>query len=96
MEAELLDLTGWDALDAGGKERIARAVADRLPEGFRWRGIEPCAQNGQRHEIALFEWECPAPGPGEVTEVETHATLALVLGGAITLGYDRRIPTHRP
>jgi hypothetical protein len=76
MDDERLNLERWNALDSPERLEVARAVAARLPAPWRFLGLETHALGDQRHEIAFFDWN--------------GAKFALIPGGTVTLGYDRR------
>lgn len=69
----LLQLRHWDQLDSPAQEAAARAIAARLPEPFRFAGLEQHELGQQRHHVAFFTWN--------------EARFALIPGGSATLGY---------
>lgn len=76
--AEMLILSRWDQLDPSAQEEAAYAVASRLPEPFRFDGLETHELGQQRHRVAFFTWN--------------EARFALIPGGPATLGYDTGKP----
>ncbi len=70
---ELLTLSRWDQLNVAEHEETASAVATRLPEPFRFTGLETYALGQQRHRVAFFLWQ--------------EVRFALLPGGPATLGY---------
>lgn len=71
--AEMLTLSRWDQLDSPAQEEAAYAVASRLPEPFRFGGLEHHELGQQHHRVAFFIWN--------------EARFALIPGGLATLGY---------
>jgi len=71
---ELLTLSRWDQLDPSEQDEAAYAAAARLPEPFRFDGLETHELGPQRHRVAFFTWN--------------DARFALIPGGPATLGYD--------
>lgn len=71
---EMLTLSRWDQLAPSAQEEAAYAVASRLPEPFRFDGLETHELGQQRHRVAFFTWN--------------EARFALIPGGLATLGYD--------
>jgi hypothetical protein len=76
--AEMLILSRWDQLDPSAQEEAASAVAARLPEPFRFDGLETHELGQQRHRVAFYTWN--------------EARFALIPGGPATLGYDTGKP----
>lgn len=71
--AEMLTLSRWDQLDSLVQEEAAYAVAARLPEPFRFDGLETHELGQQCHRVAFF--------------TRNEARFALIPGGPATLGY---------
>lgn len=71
--AEMLTLSCWDQLDSSAQEEAAYGIAARLPEPFRFDGLETHEPGQQRHRVAFFTWN--------------EARFALIPGGPATLGY---------
>ena len=71
---EMLTLSRWDQLDLSAQEEVSHAVAARLPELFRFDGLEEHELGQQRHRVAFFTWN--------------EARFALIPGGPATLGYE--------
>jgi hypothetical protein len=71
--AEMLTLSRWDQLDPSAQAEAAYAVASRLPQPFRFDGLETHELGQQRHRVAFFTWN--------------EARFALIPGGPATLGY---------
>jgi hypothetical protein len=74
LDADLADVRRWDALAPEPREAVARAVAARLPESFRFAGMAPHTLGDQTHTLAFFE--------------QDGARFALIPGAEVTLGYD--------
>ncbi len=70
---ELLTLSYWKQLTPIEQEETALALAARLPEPFRFTGLETYALGQQCHRVASFTYK------------EAH--FALIPGGPATLGY---------
>jgi hypothetical protein len=69
----MLTLSRWDHLSSSDQEEAAYAVASRLPEPFRFDGLETHQLGQQRHRVAFFTWN--------------KARFALIPGGLATLGH---------
>src|SRR5690348_17722014 len=74
VDADLWDLRRWDALAPARREAVARSVAARLPESFRFAGMATHTLGDQTHTLAFFD--------------RGGARFALIPGAEVTLGYD--------
>ncbi|GCE02674.1 SUMF1/EgtB/PvdO family nonheme iron enzyme [Dictyobacter aurantiacus] len=84
MARVLQEVALWDACSLTDCEAVAHAVEQRLPSLWELMGVETYEVGGQRHAIALFAWRPPS--------TSSAVTYALLPGGTVTLGYDRRAP----
>jgi hypothetical protein len=78
MEREFLQLDYWDQLDAVSAEKVARTLGQLLPPPWKFHALAFHELGDQRRHVAFFDWN--------------KKTFALIPGGKITLGYDRRHP----
>ncbi len=74
----LSDLNRWDELQPDSRKEIVQQVSRHLPPPWRFKRISDCELGEQKHAIAFFKWK--------------DSTFALIPGGRVTLGYDRRKP----
>ncbi len=78
MERQFLQLSIWDQLNAKEAEVIAQTLAPLLPPPWKFQRIEQHACGDQKRQVAFFTWK--------------RVRFALIPGGKVTLGYDRRKP----
>ena len=78
VEREFLRLPVWDQFDARTAEAVARSVERCLPEPWKFVRVGWHECGDQKRHVAFFRWK--------------KVRFALVPGGKITLGYDRKKP----
>lgn len=77
----------WETFSPTECEEVARRLETLLPTGFRFHKVGRCTLSNQIHLIAFFEWFGYPEGYDQ-------AFFALIPGGNVLLGYDRRNPFH--
>jgi len=68
----------WVALSSHERDETARRVAQQLPAGFSFQGVQQHPPSDFRHPLAVYE--------------TTDATFVLIPGGPVTLGFDASRP----
>lgn len=56
-ELMLRELDAWDGATSEARRATALTVADTLPDGFEFTGLESYTLGGQTHEIASFQYD---------------------------------------